>query len=234
MIETLKNYALFRDQELHSCTLLEDQGYCNENYLLSTDKANYIIRKFKRMDIDRKLEFRVQALAYDRGITAEPLLLDEANDLMISRFLEGEHKERLEESDIGDLAKVLQRLHSIHVDIEPIDLKSLIGLKTDKILRAFETVKKYPSDYVFCHNDLNLRNILFANDLKLIDWEYAGINDRYFDLASVCVEFNLENEQQKMFLDAYFQDEGYSLEKLEAYQVIYNALCEEWFVENNR
>lgn len=233
MIETLKYYDLFEDQKLLSCRLLEDQGYCNENHLLHSDKASYIIRKFKRTDIDRKFEFRIQALAYEKGITAQPLLLDEANSLMVSGFLEGVHKESLEESDINDLAEVLQSLHSIHIDVEPIDLETLIESKTDEILRAFKTVKKYPSDYVLCHNDPNPRNILFANDIKLIDWEYAGVNDRYFDLAAVCVEFGLEGKMRDFFLNSYFSGNRFILKKLEAYKVIYRFLCEEWFLNNN-
>ena len=62
----------------------------------------------------------------------------------------------------------------------------------------------------------------------MIDFEYAGVNDRYFDLASVCVEFGLDEGIQKVFLDAYFEG-AYSLEKLEAYKMIYMQLCKEWF-----
>jgi thiamine kinase-like enzyme len=65
--------------------------------------------------------------------------------------------------------------------------------------------------------------------VKFIDWEYAGVNDRYFDLACVCVEFSLDAQMQGLFLDFYFEDDGYVVEKLEAYKVIYKALCEEWF-----
>ena len=209
---------------------MENQGYCNENHLLHSDKASYIIRKFKRTDIDRKFEFRVQALAYEKGITAQPLLLDEANSLMISGFLEGVHKENLEEGDINDLAEVLQTLHSIHIDAEPINLETLIESKTDEILRAFKTVKKYPSDYVLCHNDPNPRNILFADDIKLIDWEYAGVNDRYFDLASVCVEFGLSATEEAYFLKSYFADGSETnYEKHKAYKIIYKSLYEQWF-----
>jgi len=36
---------------------------------------------------------------------------------------------------------------------------------------------------------------------------------------------------QEVFLRAYFED-GYNLEKLEAYKIIYQTLCEEWFQNN--
>jgi hypothetical protein len=46
------------------------------------------------------------------------------------------------------------------------------------------------------------------------------------------VEFELDKQMQEVFLGAYFMDEDFSLEKLEAYKVIYRALCEEWFQNN--
>ena len=64
--------------------------------------------------------------------------------------------------------------------------------------------------------------------MKLIDFEYAGVNDRYFDFACVCVEFKLDNHIQEILLDAYFES-TYTPEKLEAYKVIYKALVGEWF-----
>ena len=84
---------------------------------------------------------------------------------------------------------------------------------------------------MLCHNDLNPQNIFFSDDIKFIDWEYAGVNDRYFDVACVCVEFRLDEKMQKVFLEVYFEDR-YNVEKLEAYKIIYRTLCEEWFQNN--
>jgi thiamine kinase-like enzyme len=92
-------------------------------------------------------------------------------------------------------------------------------------------IECYPKEYVLCHNDLNPKNIFFSEDVKFIDWEYAVVNDRYFDVACVCVEFRLEGRMQEVFLKSYFEGE-YSLEKLEAYRVIYKTLCEKWLKDN--
>ena len=54
------------------------------------------------------------------------------------------------------------------------------------------------------------------------------MNDRYFDLASVCVEFGLGEGMQEVFLDAYFEGD-YVVDKLEAYRIVYMQLCKEWF-----
>ena len=218
MINLLKIHPFFADKQIDSCTLLKNQGYCNENYLVVADGAKYIIRKLLRDDIDRAFEWRVQNLAYAQGITAEPLVFDSKNGLMVFEFLEGEHKRELDVNELKLLAKTLQKLHSISIDTKPIELQ------TDT-----SRVKCYPKEYVLCHNDLNPQNIFFSDDVKFIDWEYAGVNDRYFDLACVCVEFGLDNEMQEVFLEDYFEGDDFYLEKLEAYKIIYKQLCVEWF-----
>jgi len=221
MIDLLKNHLFFTDKHIDSCTILENQGYCNENYLVVADGVKYIVRKLLRDDIDREFEWKVQNLAYAEGITAEPLAFDSKNDFMVFEFLEGKHKHKLDENELKLLAQTLQKLHSITIDAKPI------VLQTDTSI-----VECYPKEYVLCHNDLNPQNIFFPNELKFIDWEYAGVNDRYFDLACVCVEFGLEDEMVEVFLGAYFEGEDFCLEKLEIYKIIYQALCEEWFKDN--
>jgi Ser/Thr protein kinase RdoA (MazF antagonist) len=221
MIELLKNHPFFSSKQIESCTRLENQGYCNENYLLIVDGVKYIVRKLLRDDIDRVFEWKVQNLAYEQGITAEPLVFDREHNFMVFAFLEGEHKSILALDELKVLAQTLQKLHSITIDAKPIELQ------TDT-----STVECYPKEYVLCHNDLNPQNIFFSNDVKFIDWEYAGVNDRYFDLACVCVEFGMDGEIVEVFLRNYLEGEDFSFEKLEAYKTIYIALCKQWFEEN--
>ncbi len=220
MTALLQNTSFFRDKKIESYTLLKDQGYCNENYLVVADGVKYIVRKLRRDDIDRVFEWQVQHLAFEKGITAEPLVFDSKNGLMVFSFLEGEHKRRLDKGELNLLAKTLQKLHSIKIDAKPITLDVNTG-----------TVEHYQKEYALCHNDFNPQNIFFAEEVKLIDFEYAGINDRYFDLASVCVEFGLDEQGQKVFLETYFEDE-YNVDKLEVYKGIYKAVCDEWFTES--
>ena len=227
MIELLKKYPFFADKLITSCDLLVNQGYCNANYLVIASDRKYIVRKLLRDDVDRELEWKVQTLAYGVGITAEPLVFDREEGIMVSVFLEGEHKDKLDKDDVKHLAKILQKLHALQADHAPITLD--IENKTEQVLNAFAMIETYPKEYVLCHNDLNPKNIFFSKDIKLIDWEYTGVNDKYFDLACVCVEFKLNDGMQKVFLNTYFEDEHFMLEKLKAYKIIYEALCREWF-----
>ena len=90
-------------------------------------------------------------------------------------------------------------------------------------------MQKNKKEYVLCHHDLNPKNILFSDDIKLIDWEYAGVNDRYFDLASIIVEFNLNKRNETLFMRSY--SKKINLKKLYMYKIIYKDLCRLWFID---
>ncbi|MBT8349543.1 MAG: phosphotransferase family protein [Sulfurovum sp.] len=230
MQSKLTQYALFENDTLQSVTLLKTQGFCNENYLLKTSNNQYLLRKFK-LENNRKREFKVQKLAYKRKIAAKPHLLDDENGLMICDFIEGDHKETLNTQDLKKLSILLQKLHKIQIRQTPIDLKKSLTSQSKEIQQAFQIIQRYKVENVLCHNDLNPKNILFsAKEIKLIDWEFATTNDRYFDLASICVEFELNKREENTFLEAYFgkRTKVYK-EKLDAYKVIYKALCAQWF-----
>jgi thiamine kinase-like enzyme len=60
-------------------------------------------------------------------------------------------------------------------------------------------------ELVPCHNDLLAGNVLRAgNRLMLVDWEYAGMNDRFFDLANLAVNNGLDPDDEARLLEAYF------------------------------
>jgi thiamine kinase-like enzyme len=57
-----------------------------------------------------------------------------------------------------------------------------------------------------CHNDLLNENFLLEDGerLRLLDWEYAGMGDPFFDLANFAVHHGLRDEEERLLLDAYF------------------------------
>ncbi len=191
--------------------LLPNQGHCNENYLFYYAGKKYHLRKFKLLDRDRKLEFKIQNIAARRGIGARGHSLDES--IMIGDFVEGVHREKLSRAQTRALAKALKKLHETPFRGKPTLLKPKIE-------------KRFKSDFVLCHNDLNVKNVLFGRSVKFIDWEYAGVGDRYFDLATVCEAFTLD---ERYFLQSY--GVNVSLKKLKAYKQIYQDVTKEWFLK---
>jgi thiamine kinase-like enzyme len=56
-----------------------------------------------------------------------------------------------------------------------------------------------------CHNDLLPANVLFTPGRTwLIDFEYAGMNDLFFDLGNLSVNASLDDDADDALLDAYF------------------------------
>jgi thiamine kinase-like enzyme len=63
-------------------------------------------------------------------------------------------------------------------------------------------------ELVPAHNDLLTANFLLdgGNHIHLIDWEYAGMGDRWFDLGNFAVNNELDDEQEAQLLEAYFDE----------------------------
>src|SRR6185295_15889685 len=56
-----------------------------------------------------------------------------------------------------------------------------------------------------CHNDLLAAN--FVDDgraVQIIDWEYAGMGDRFFDLGNLAANNEFEETHETSLLEQYF------------------------------
>ena len=56
-----------------------------------------------------------------------------------------------------------------------------------------------------CHNDLLSENFLIdkGGRMWLIDWEYGGMTDPYFDLGDFCTEHPFSREEEQLILTTY-------------------------------
>ncbi len=234
LLSVIKNYNLFSNNTILELKFLRDQGLCNTTCLLNTHNSSYIVKKFEKpLHVNKKFEFQIQSLAYKKGISPKPILLDTANLILISKYLEGKHKNILNRNDLKTLAHAINNIHKIKIYTKPYDIERYLKKNSNKISKelklALLDIKKFEKDFVLCHNDLNPRNIIFADKIKFIDWEFASINDRYFDLAGIIVEFNLNKKYESFFLKHYFKKCKYNRKKLEAYKIIYKYTCKIWF-----
>lgn len=231
----LTRYRLFQNQIIKSVSQLENQGYCNINHIVKTSSNTYLLREFQ-LELDRKFEFNVQKKAHSKGLAPNPLLLDLKENLMITEFSAGEHKFTLKKKELRELALTLRKLHKIKIRKKPHNHKKDFKYKHKRANSTLLKLQKYKKDLVLSHHDLNPKNILFSKKITLIDWEFAGINDRYFDLATVCVEFKLNRKMEQYFLQYYAhlhsQDGAWEREKLELYKVLYKELFQVWMGEN--
>ena len=162
---------------------------------------------------------------------------------MIYEYEKGIHKTKLSTWELKNLILKIKKFHKFKINEKPYDLKkdllnynkNLDDFRSKKLIkesfRNLLLLKKFKQDLVLTHHDLNPKNILFKNNsIKIIDWEYAGLNDRFFDLASICVEFSLNKKDEKLILQSYFnQYKKKHLQKLNHFKIIYKNLCSLWF-----
>ena len=73
--------------------------------------------------------------------------------------------------------------------------------KLDLIKAAYE---KNPLRLVPCHNDTLAENFMYDGEtMRIIDWEYGGMNDGFYDVACMIVENPLDAEKEAVLLKAY-------------------------------
>lgn len=116
-------------------------------------------------------------------------------------------KEFSVEEHLLDIVYLIGKLHNLKVDyvFNPFEIikKSKIKIEYDKArINALEKIWEQ-REKVLCHNDLLLSNFGYTgNKFILFDFEFAGMNDRLFDIASFITEnnlFHLEHELEHLF-----------------------------------
>lgn len=107
-------------------------------------------------------------------------------------------------------------------------------LNKQQLLYEFALLKKLlencSSPLVFCHNDLNIPNILFnGSDVSFIDVEYAGCSFAAFDVANHFVEFT--GVDGNLNYVKHYPSKKFQLRWIEEYLQSYNGGCSRAEVE---
>jgi thiamine kinase-like enzyme len=72
---------------------------------------------------------------------------------------------------------------------------------------ALEMLASRGPRLAICHNDLHHLNLLDDGDrLWIVDWEYGGVGDPLFDLASVACQHEYTEAERAVLLEAYGAD----------------------------
>lgn len=82
-----------------------------------------------------------------------------------------------------------------------------------KSIQDIMSILGHHQEIASCHNDLNSENILYdGKKIYLIDFEAAGLEDPYFDLATVCQQNCLDPNEELAFLESYLERKPSDLE----------------------
>jgi thiamine kinase-like enzyme len=175
-------------------------------------------------DWHRKLH--IQQLAANAGLTPRIVHVDEARRAVVSAFVVDRSfpafygDPRTHEAALAQLGRTLRRVHELPLPPEAAarDLLAFLaaiwsGLASfavptfvgDAVRRMLgEEAPARERALVLCHNDVNPTNLAYDGEhLLLLDWETAGANDPFFDLAAISVFLRMEDATCQRLLAAY-------------------------------
>jgi thiamine kinase-like enzyme len=206
-------------------------GITNRNYRVRMGGAEYVIRvpgkDTSLLEIDRGAERDANRAAAEAGIAPAVAAALEDPQALITEFLPCEEMtaEGLREPEaMSEVAQALRAFHDSGLTLST-EFNSFRIVETyaetasDRgvdIPAAYETAHTHAGeiedalsgpehDPVPGHNDLLAANFLrTSNGIRIVDWEYAGMGDRYFDLANFSINNELSEGDQAALLETYF------------------------------
>ncbi|MEP7202477.1 MAG: phosphotransferase [Ilumatobacteraceae bacterium] len=226
MERLVRESSLFPDEAIEIRPL--SGGITNTNFVVSTTDGDYVVRipgeRTSLLGIDRAYEAEAAQRAAELGIGPAVLGLLESVGTLVTELVDGHHLEPTPFVErLDDVVDLVHRFHdsgplsgtfpihrivewhardaSAHGVMAPPAYERL-HQQSRRIENAFA---KSPMPVVPCHNDLLPANVLFATDrVWLLDFEYAGMNDVFFDLANLSVNGELSHEAEERLLTLYF------------------------------
>jgi thiamine kinase-like enzyme len=201
-------------------------GITNHNFVVRVDGNPFVLRiagaDTELLGIDRAAEHEAARVA--AGLGVGPKVVDFVDGSLITCFVGGGIVPVEEIRRPGGLCEVAGLLRRIH-DGPPFPAR----FDAFRVVEAYrKTAEQHgvriPPQYAEakaradeiedtlgpraqqpCHNDLLNANFIRSPDgIRIVDWEYAGMGDRFFDLANFSVNHELSEDEGDTLLDAYF------------------------------
>ena len=205
-------------------------GITNRNFRVIAADRDVVLRIHGKdtdlLGIDRRLEHAAALQAADLGIGPGVAGLVEPELYLVTEFVVAETADLLNPATFVATVELLRRWHSSSpipggfdtfglaktyarrasergVSL-PLGAEQAIEI-SDEVAAVFAT---FDDPAVPCHNDLLGANFLSSTDdpgrVWLIDWEYAGMNTRWFDLGNFSINNGFDSDADDALLEAYF------------------------------
>jgi thiamine kinase-like enzyme len=199
-----------------------DGGITNRNYRVSFVGQDCVVRLPGKdtalLGISREAERAANERASALGLA--PAVVVAGEDYLVTAYVEGQPSEP-GTLDIEGVAAALRAFHNSGLELpvrfwvpELMDGYARVVHERGGTLPpqyagaqrlAGEIGERLPlADPVPCHNDLLPSNVLRTDDgVMLVDWEYAGMGHRMFDLGNLAVNAQLDEAAEIRLLTAY-------------------------------
>jgi thiamine kinase-like enzyme len=205
-------------------------GITNRNYRVDVGGSSYVLRVGGRdtnlLGIDRATEHEASLRAAEVGVGPEVVEFLESEGWLVTRFIVGRGvppEDIRTPAGIRRVAAALRKVHGAaripgrfdaHAVVEAYRDEAVrhgvsIPAEFDAAHRVSEQIRlaRGPQPEAPCHNDLLNANFIDDGDIRIVDWEYAGMGDRFFDLANLSVNHDFGLDEDGLLLAAYFGDE---------------------------
>jgi len=184
------------------------------------------------LGIKREIEHASNLAAGLLGIAPEVLYFIEPEGYLVTRFIDGKRIPPEEMVKPDNIRRVVRKLRMYHTRAPEVKgefnvfrrVEHLIGISKqhgtkfpfdfDWIMGKMKDVEtallKDPYVPTPCHCDLLNLNFLDENvageigEVKILDWEYAGMGDIFFDLGNFCHHHRFNDDLVNVLLQEYF------------------------------
>jgi thiamine kinase-like enzyme len=205
-------------------------GITNHNFRARFGGREVVVRlpgnDTELLGSDRRGEREANALAAGVGVAPEVLAYLDHPVVLVTAFLDGpamESRELREPRALAEVAAALRKVHGCAATLEArFDAFRLVEAyaaatraRGGEVPPAYavahaaaariESMPALDGDVpVLCHDDLLPTNFIATPaGIRIVDWEYAGMGNRWFDLGNFAVNNELGPAEEEAFLSAY-------------------------------
>ena len=205
-------------------------GITNSNYRIDTGGESFVLRiagaDTELLGITREYEYAANLAAGELGIAPEVIYVIQPEGYLVTRFITARPfppKEITQPENIRRVMEVIRKIHSmpeipgafsVFRTVEDyakiahrykVEFPENFDWLAERMHEAEAALKTNPEPLRPCHNDLLNANFLIDDkQIYVLDWEYAGMGDSYFDLANFSDHHELSDEQDRWLLECYF------------------------------
>lgn len=219
-------------QDIVDITILK-KGMTNRSFLFSCHDQRYIMR-IPGEGTDRLINRKQEAAVYDAikniCICDDIVYLNPENGYKITEYIDNAHTcDPMSKDEVKACMQRLKEFHEAALKVDhTFDIFGQIQYYEDlwlgqqsayrdysqtkqNILSLKSWIEKQPKKWSLAHIDAVPDNFLFfekpdgTRSIRLIDWEYAGMQDPHVDIAMFCIYALYDKNQVDELIDIYFE-----------------------------
>lgn len=230
IVDIIAKIFRVKREEVSDVTVLK-KGMTNRSFLFRYREKKYIMRipgEGTCQLIDRSQEAEVYRVIWNKNICDNVVYINSDNGYKITEYIENARVcNPMDWEDVRKCMGMLRKFHELELQVQhefdifnQIDFyESLWNGKPSvyedysetkkKVFSLQEYIQQHVGKKVLTHMDAVSDNFLFVQDeenesIRLIDWEYAGMQDPHVDIAMFCIYSFYNRQQVDQLIDYYF------------------------------